>query len=72
MKKLYQITVTTSVCRDGVGTYTSTGDAVEVEGVPYARLAHGTLVPANGWHDSLAGAQRAAAASISGIANTLL
>lgn len=73
MSKIYQITVTTSVDRGGVGTYLTSGDAIEVEGQRYARLAHGTLVQAgDGWHDTLQAAQAAAAEQIDAIGRKVL
>lgn len=54
-----------------VTTYAKEGEAIDVHGVPMVQLRHGTIVKPDGFHASLADAQRAAADRIDAIREQL-
>lgn len=70
--KLYEITVVPAVLHDRVATFMSIGDAVDVEGVRMVRLPSGSIVPADGWHETLQAAQAAVADRIETIGQRIL
>ncbi len=54
-----------------VTVYEKTGETIDVQGVPMVRLSFGTIVKADGFHASLADAQREAADKIDEIRQRL-
>ena len=62
--KLYRVHVADKFTGGGVQNWLLTGDALDVEGVRMVRMAHGDIRGADGWHETLAAAQAAAAERI--------
>ena len=60
--KLYKTDVAdTMLSSEGLGYWTTEGDAVDVGGVPMVRMSHGVIVPSEKWSSSRAEAIAAAA-----------
>jgi len=57
----FSVFIGRSLCGPGVQSWLDTGDAVTVDGQEMVRLPGGTIVTAEGWHDTLQAAQAAAA-----------
>lgn len=57
--------------RDGVGLFENEGVRLSLDGVEMVRLRHGTIVPAEGFHETKADAIRAAADRIEMIGRRL-
>lgn len=53
------------------GTWASSGESLLVEGRQMVRLPHGAILPADGYHDTIAAAKRAAADEIDAICLSL-
>jgi len=67
--KRFSIFIGSSLSGPGVQSWLDTGDAVTVDGQEMVRLLPGgTIVTAEGWHDTLQAAQAAAADRLEEIA----
>ncbi len=66
--KRYSIFIGSSLHGAGVQWWLDTGDAVTVDGQEMVRLPSGTIVTAEGWHETLHAAWAAAADRLDSIA----
>ena len=66
--KRFSMHVSRSLTDTGVISWLDVGDAVTVDGQEMVRLPGGTIVTADGWHDTLQAAQAAAADRLEEIA----
>ena len=66
--KRFSVFIGQSLCGPGVQSWLDVGDAVTVDGRQMVRLPGGTIVTADGWHDTLQAAQAAAADRLEEIA----
>lgn len=71
MPKVYRPYVLESVGKDGVFVHFQEGHRIVVEGVEMVHAEYGWIVPADGWHDSLADATREAASIVHGMSQVL-
>lgn len=63
--KVFRIEFTGRIDDRGVGSWTSIGDPIEIDGQPHVRLQHGAIVPrGDGWSDTLEEAKTIAAENI--------
>ena len=70
--KLYKIEVHERQKKDGLDTWLIEGTAIDIHGERMVKLAHGTIIPANGFFSTLAEARLEAARLIEGIGHRLL
>jgi hypothetical protein len=66
--KRFSVFIGQSLCGPGVQWWLDTGDAVTVDGREMVRLPGGTIVTAEGWHDTVHAAVAAAAERLDSIA----
>lgn len=66
--KRFSVYIGHALCGPGVQSWLDVGDAVTVDGRQMVRLPGGTIVTADGWHDTLQAAQAAAADRLEEIA----
>lgn len=70
--KLHKVQVGCSVWADGVSTVSLVGTPRTIDGSPMVQLAHGPIMPADGWHATEAEAKAAAANEIEKLGRGLL
>lgn len=69
--KLFKIQIGSSVWGGGVGTVALEGTPRTIDGTPMVQLAHGAIVPADGWFPTEAEAKAKAADEIELIGRSL-
>jgi len=72
MSTVYRVETGQALYDDGVSTWVSEGTMAMVEGVPMVRMAHGTIVPADGWSATKEEARMVASLHVESIGRKLL
>lgn len=72
MAKRYRLNLLGSFDRDGVQSFFSVGETVKIGEVDYVRHGKTLVEDGSDWHDTREGAQRAAAANLAAIGQTIL